>query len=258
VSAGVFALGAVVVLTLPRISGLETRAGSSFRGMVEAVRWLRFAPATLVLVVLSATTSLLAYAYIPLLGALSRDVIGAGSGGLGILTATSGIGMAASALTANSIGIRLRRGRSVVVLMILGATCMAALSVSTVLIVSVGLVVAVAYLGSSRSSIGQFLMQSLTPPRMRGRVASLADFVGQVMSISGSLAVGALAVDHGPTAVLVGAGSAIVIIVVVVTLLSRRIMALDVDSEAQPVIGGTPYFEGRVEGRRGGPLSDRP
>ena len=113
VSAAVFGLGALTVLTLPRIEGLETRSGSSVRGMLEAVRWLRHAPATLVLVVLSATASLLAYAYIPLLGALSRDVIGAGSAGLGTLTSTSGIGMVASALTANSLGARLRRGRSV-------------------------------------------------------------------------------------------------------------------------------------------------
>src|SRR6185436_3584351 len=73
VSAAVFGLGALIVLTLPRIEGLETRSGSSIRGMLEAVRWLRHAPATLVIVVLSATASLLAYSYIPLLGALSRD-----------------------------------------------------------------------------------------------------------------------------------------------------------------------------------------
>src|SRR5262249_31143298 len=149
----------VVVLTLPRVAGLETRTDSTLRGMLEAVRWLRWAPATLALVVFSATASLLAYAYIPLLGALSRDVLGAGSTGLGTLTSTSGIGMVASALTANAVGARLRRGRSVVVLMSLGATAMALLGFSTVLIVSVGLVIMVAYLGSSRSSIGQFLLQ---------------------------------------------------------------------------------------------------
>jgi MFS family permease len=248
VSAIVFAAGAAVVLTLPRISGLETRAGSSFRGMLEAVRWLRYAPATLVLVVFGATASCLAYAYIPLLGAISRDVLGAGSGGLGILTATSGIGMVASALTANALGTRLRRGRSVVVLLIIGAVCMAALGASTILAVSVALVIAVAYVGSSRSSIAQFLLQSLTPPRMRGRVASLADFIGQILTIIGSLSVGALAVTYGPTAVLLGCSGAIIAIVVLVTLSSRRILVLDVDREATPVIGGTPYVEGRVHG----------
>jgi MFS family permease len=248
VSAAVFAVGAAVVLTLPRISGLETRGGSSFRGMLEAVRWLRYAPATLVLVVFGATASMLAYAYIPLLGALSRDVIGAGSAGLGTLTATSGIGMVASALTANALGARLRRGRSVVVLLILGAIGMAALGASTVLLVSIVLVIAVAYFSSSRSSIAQFLLQSLTPPRMRGRVASLADFVGQILTIIGSLAVGALAVPYGPTAVLFACSAAIVAMVIIVTLLSPRILVLDVDTEAKPVIGGAPYVEGRVGG----------
>jgi MFS family permease len=248
VCACVFGLGAVTALTLPRIGGLETRGGNSLRGMAEAVGWLRHAPATLVLVVLAGATSLLAYAYIPLLGALSRDVIGAGSAGLGVLTATSGIGMVASALTANTVGTRLGRGRSVVLLMALGAGAMAALGASTILVVSIGLVICVAYLGSSRSSISQFLIQSLTPPRMRGRVASLAEFVGQIMSIVGSLAVGALAVSHGPTAVLVGAGAAILGFVLLVTLLFRRILALDVNADAKVVVGSVPYVEGRLAG----------
>lgn len=248
VSAAVFAVGTAAVLTLPRIEGLETRSGNSLRGMVEAVQWLRYAPATLVLVVFAATASLLSYAYIPLLGALSRDVIGAGSAGLGTLTSTSGIGMFASALTANSVGARLRRGRSVVVLMLLGAVAMIALGASTLLGLSVALVVLVAYLGSSRSSIAQFLLQSLTPARMRGRVASLADFIGQIMTIVGSLAVGAAATRVGPTEVLAASGAAIIVVVLVVSAIAPRILALDVDSDARPVVRGEPYVEGRVGG----------
>jgi len=252
VSAAVFFVGVAAVLTLPRIAGLETRSDSSFRGMVEAVRWLRFAPATLVLVVFAAAANLLAYAYIPLLGALSRDVIGAGSTGLGTLTSTSGIGMVASALTANTLGARLGRGRGVVALMIMGAVAMAALGVSSILAVSVALVIFTAYLGSSRSSIAAFLLQSLTPARMRGRVASLADFIGQTMTITGSLAVGAAATSFGPTEVLAACGAGIVAIVLVVTALSPRILVLDVDREAKPVVRGQPYVEGRV----GGPLAE--
>jgi MFS family permease len=248
VSAAVFMIGSLAVLTLPRIEGLETRSASSFRGMVEAVRWLRHAPATLVLVVFAAAANLLAYAYIPVLGALSRDVIGAGSSGLGLLTSTSGFGMVASALTANTLGARLRRGRAVCLLMVVGAVAMDALGVSAILPLSVALVVVVAYLGSSRSSIAQFLLQSLTPARMRGRVASLADFIGQLMTIAGSLAVGAAATRFGPTEVLAACGAGIVLVVLVVLVLSPRILGLDVDHEARPVVRGEPYVEGRVAG----------
>ena len=244
VSAGMFALGVLVVLSLPRIGGLDMRTGSTLRGMLEAVSWLRRAPATLALVVLGALASLLTYAYIPLLGALSRDVIGAGAAGLGILTATSGVGMVASALTAHTVGNSLRRGRGVIATMILGAIAMAALGVSTVLIVSVALIVVVTYLGSTRSSMASYLMQSLTPPRLRGRVASLADFIAQIMSIGGSLAVGALAISLGPTTVLLWAGAATIVGVLVVTLIAPRLLSLDVDREAHPVIGDRPYAEG--------------
>jgi MFS family permease len=248
VSAAMFGLGILAVLTLPRLGGLDHRAGNTVRGIVEAVSWLRRAPATLVLVVLGATASLLAYSYVPLLGALSRDVLGAGSGGLGVLTATSGIGMVISGIAANSVGSRLRRGRGVVVTMIVGALCMAALGVSSILVLSIGLVVVVAFLGSTRSALSSYLMQSLTPPRMRGRVTSLADFVAQIMSIMGSLAVGAAAASAGVSAVLVAAGLIIVGVVGLVVLVWPRILQLDVNATAQPVVGNRPYVEGAGPG----------
>jgi MFS family permease len=236
------------VLTLPRLGGLDHRAGNTVRGIVEAVTWLRGAPATLVLVVLGALASLLAYSYVPLLGALSRDVLGAGSGGLGLLTATSGIGMVISGLAANSVGVRLRRGRGVVVAMIAGAIGMAALGVSSILVLSIGLVVVVAFLGSTRSALSSYLMQSLTPPRMRGRVTSLADFVAQIMSVAGSLAVGAAAASAGVTAVLVAGGLIIVAVIGLVVLFWPRILQLDVDAKAQPIVGDRPYVEGAGAG----------
>ncbi len=251
VTAAIFVLGAVVVLTFPRIAGLDRRSGSTLQGMAEAVRWLRWAPATLALVVLGATASALSFAYIPLLGVISRDVIHAGSAGLGTLTATSGIGMLASAVLANTVGIQLRRGRGVVVTMGLGACCMAALGVSSVLAVSVVLVICVAFLSSTRSSLAQFLMQSLSPPRMRGRVASLADFIGQVLTIAGSLAVGALAATFGPTPVLVGCGVAILAMVGLTVVAWPRILSIDVDHEARPVIGNRPYTDGQRGGHHG-------
>ena len=246
VSAAIFAVGCIVVLTMPRVKALESRSGSTLNGMVEAVRWLRYAPATLVLVVLGAASSLLAYTYIPLLGAISRDVIGAGPSGLGTLTSTSGIGMVASALTANSLGIRLRRGRGVVIVMLLGAAGVAALAYSTVLALSVAIVIFVAYLGSTRSSMAQYLMQSISPPRMRGRIASLADFLAQIMSIIGSLAAGVLAASFGASIVLLGASVLLAAIVGIVVLAWPRLLALDVDRESHPVISGRPYAEGKA------------
>jgi MFS family permease len=245
VSAAIFGIGCIVVLSLPRVKPLESRTGSTLNGMVEAIRWLRWAPATLALVVVGAVSSLVGYAYIPLLGAISRDVIGAGPAGLGTLTSTSGIGMVISALTVNTLGVRLRRGRGVVVTMLLGAVAMAALGYSRVLALSVVLVASVAFLGSTRSSLAQFLMQSISPPRMRGRIASLADFMAQIMSIVGSLAVGVLAATWGATAVLLGCAIVVATIVSLVLLAWPRILDLDVDREAHAMIGGRPYVEGR-------------
>ena len=248
VSAAMFGFGILAVMTLPRLGGLDHLAGNTVRGLVESVAWLRRAPATLALVVLGALASLLAYSYVPLLGALSRDVIGSGSAGLGILTATSGIGMVISGIAANSVGMRLRRGRGVVITMVLGGVGMAALGISSILVLSIGLVVVVAFLGSTRSALSSYLMQSLTPPRMRGRVTSLADFVAQIMSVAGSLAVGAAAATIGVTSVLVASGVIIVAVVVLVVLVWPRILQLDVDARAQPVVGDRPYVEGAGAG----------
>ena len=156
--------------------------------------------------------------------------------------------MVASALIANSVGVRLRRGRGVVVTMTLGALAMAALGQSRILGLSVLLVIVVAFLGSTRSSLSQFLLQSLSPPRMRGRVASVADFVGQTMTISGSLAVGVLAAQWGPSAVIFGCAAAIILAVIVLCVAFPRMLSLDVDREARPVIRGLPYVEGLPPG----------
>jgi MFS family permease len=247
ICAAIFAVGSLVILSLPRIKGLETHA-STLRGMGEAVRWLRYAPATLALVVLGATASGLAYAYIPLLGALSRDVIHSGSTGLGVLTATSGFGMLASGVLANTVGIRLRRGRGIAAVMVVGAAGMIGLGLSTVLLVSVFLVITIAFTGSTRSAMSSFLMQSLSPPRMRGRVASLADFVGQIMTIFGSLLVGILAVSYGPTEVLIACAIGLLAVLALVVIAWPRFLAIDVDPHAQPVIAGRPYAEGRPTG----------
>jgi MFS family permease len=246
VCAALFGLGALAVLTLPRVQGLEGRSGPVLRGMAEALHWMRRAPATVVLVAFAAVASLFSYTYIPLLGALSRDVIGAGPSGLGILTACSGAGMFLSALTVNAVGVRVGRGRGVAGAMIIGAIAMALLGQSTVLVVSIGLVAIVAYLSSVRSSLGQFLLQALAPPRMRGRVASVSDFIGQIMSIIGSLAAGLLAASFGVPLTLLACGAAIVLTIAVIVVAWPRILRLDVDGDAHPMVAGSAYVEGSI------------
>jgi MFS family permease len=240
----IFGLGTVATLSLPRVAGLELREGPTIRGMIEAGRWMRRAPATIALVTLSAIASMFSYAYIPLLGALSRDVIGAGSAGLGLLTAVSGIGMLISAVVVNALGARVGRGRSVAATMITGAIAMAVLGQSSVLLLSAVVVAVVAFLGSVRGSIGQFLVQALAPPRMRGRIASLGDFSAQVMAITGSLAAGALAASFGASATLLAFSVAIIVLTGLVAITWPSLLKLDVDPEARPLLAGVPYAEG--------------
>jgi hypothetical protein len=83
---------------------------------------------------------------------------------------------------------------------------------------------------------------------MRRRVTSLADFVAQLMSIVGSLAVGAAAASAGATVVLVAAGLLIVAAVGLIVLLWPRILQLDVDGRARAVVGDRPYVEGAGAG----------
>ncbi len=240
----IFGLGTAATLSLPRVAGLELREGPTIHGMIEAGRWMRRAPATIALVALSACASMFSYAYIPLLGALSRDVIGAGSAGLGLLTAVSGVGMLVSAVVVNALGARVGRGRTVAATMIAGAAAMALLGQSTMLLLSAGIVAVVAFLGSVRGSIGQFLVQALAPPRMRGRIASLGDFTAQIMAITGSLTAGALAASFGVSMTLLGFGVAIIVVTGAIALAWPRLLRLDVDPEARPMIGGVGYAEG--------------
>ena len=68
------------------------------------------------------------------------------------------------------------------------------------------------------------------------------------MSITGSLAVGAAAASAGASAALVAAGLIIVAVVGLVVLVWPRILQLDVDARARPVVGDRPYVEGAGSG----------
>src|SRR5207244_5923028 len=46
VSAAIFGVGALVVVTLPRVTGLDTRSGNTLRGRADGVGWVRRPPAT--------------------------------------------------------------------------------------------------------------------------------------------------------------------------------------------------------------------
>ena len=101
VNAVTLATVAVVLWRLPlaTASAAATRAESSmWSNLVDGLRYVRADPTVLVLLVLAAVPGLFMLNYLPMLPVYARDILDIGAGGLGLLTASIGVGALTGAL----------------------------------------------------------------------------------------------------------------------------------------------------------------
>lgn len=158
------------------------------------------------LIVMTSILSIFGFSYVVLLPVFARDVLHVGARGLGLLTASIGVGALASALGLAAFGARIRKGK---ILLWAGPTF--ALSVG-VFAVSRWFPLALLALAASgfamvlENAVTNTLLQTLVPDALRGRVMGFWTFVFVGFAPIGSLQVGWLAGRFGaPAAVGIGA-----------------------------------------------------
>ena len=203
---------AVVALLFARLPLPPTRAV----GRLQTALWgdlqdgLRFAarePIVATLVLLAAAPALFVLPYLTFLPVFARDVLEICAPGLGLLTASIGVGALTGALT---MAIRRPAGGSGVVLV--GGLVTMSISLATfALSPFVPLTcLALAILGASQVayySTTNLLLQVRVPARLRGRVHSLYTLTSIGLFPIGNLIAGALAERVGvPTVLAVGGG----------------------------------------------------
>lgn len=201
---------AAVFFSLPRrpASALSRAQASLWSNLLDGLRFVRARRAIAALVLLAGLPALLLLNYLVLLPVFARDVLDIGAAGLGLLSASIGVGALAGA-----IGLAVLRPSGASGVWLLGALAVAGaaeavFAVSRAVPVSI---VALAVLGACQVvyyATTNTLVQVLVPPRLRGRVMSLYILTSSGLIPIGNILAGVVAERASPT-VAVGAGAAL-------------------------------------------------
>jgi predicted MFS family arabinose efflux permease len=145
--------------------------------------------------------------YSILLPVFARDVLAAGSGGLGLMTAATGIGAMIGALGLARRHRRMRPGRTVAAAVAVLAAALLAFSASRALALSLALLVIVGAAMLVQMATSNTILQLLSPPELRGRIISVYMLAFMGMAPLGSLSAGALARGIGAPSTVAAGGA---------------------------------------------------
>ncbi len=201
--------------------------GSFFASLREGLQYLRENRLILSLMFLGLAPVVLAMPYVSLLPIFALDVLQVGSVGQGLLLSSVGVGALLGALGIASLGQFRRKG-----LLLLGGAIVFGLSLiafsrSTWMPLSLLCLFIAGVSNASYTSQNQTIIQTLTPPRLRGRILSIYMLNRGLMPLGSLLAGGLAAWLGGPWAVtLMGASCAL--LAIGVALKTPAIRELDI------------------------------
>ncbi len=176
---------------------------------------------------------------------LTRDLLHSGPGDLGLITASTGIGVIVGAFVMEGVGRAIGRGRTIILMVVMGAGAMTLLAVSRSLPVSMALAGVMACVLIVFRTTVIAVLQALAPARMRGRILSIFEIAFWGINPVGGVLGGILADSIGTMQMFLVFGGATVIAVVVATLGDRALARMDLDTRARVVIGDAVYSDGR-------------
>jgi MFS family permease len=177
-AAGAFYVNAasfVAVLWGLALMRFPAREAAPSRSVVDDLRggfaYLRSHPSLRTLVLLALVPMVLGTPYQTMLTVFAKDVLNVGGGGLGILTACTGIGAMAGSLTVASLSER-KRGRLMLAAMVGYGLSLLIFSTSPWFLLSVPLLVVVGLSQQLYMVINNSMIQTYVDPAYRGRVLS--------------------------------------------------------------------------------------
>jgi len=239
------AIAWVMTLTLPAVPGLETSRKGSMRDFPDALAWMARSSNARTLLLLGMAVSMFVYSYVSLMPILTRDLLRSGPADLGLITASTGIGVIVGAFVMEGVGRAIGRGRTIILMALIGAAAMALLAFSRSLPVSMVLAGVMACVLIVFRTTVMALLQALAPGRMRGRILSIFEIAFWGINPVGGVLGGLLADGVGTMQMFLVFGCCTAIAVVVAVLADRALARMDLDSRGHVVIGDTVYFDGR-------------
>jgi MFS family permease len=204
---GVAALGillsALLLLSVPRPAALAGGAPPRLRDIGDALRWVRSVRPASIVVVLGAVSALCLWPYLALLPVVARDLVSGEAGELGWLVAAGGLGAIISAFVAEPLGRTLGRGRVLAGSLVAGGILLVLLAFAGEAWTALSLVVLVTVAVVVWTATTNVILQSLSPPALRGRVLALHGVIFFSCIPVGMLGAGLVADLIGVTATLV-------------------------------------------------------
>lgn len=197
-------------------------SGSMLSELAGGLGYLAGKPMLRTLVILALVPFVLGMPYMTMLTVFASDVLQVGGGGLGLLTACSGVGAVTGALWVASQAHRVKLGHLMLVGMIcFGATiCIFSLSswfwLSVVMLLAVGASQQI-YMASNNA-----LIQTSVEEKYRGRVLSTL-FLNRGMVPLGTMIAGVGTSIFGVQATLATMGGLLLVLALLVTRLSRSV-----------------------------------
>jgi MFS family permease len=240
VPAFVIAASGVLVATLlfaslPKAVPLETTGGTriSRRDLADALGWVRRTPAAIALIAIDATLAGVVYPYTAIVPVIARDLLAGGAGDLGLLVAAGGVGAILGAAVLAPAARRAGQGRLALCAVVTAGVGVASLgfSHSVVLSSAVAAVIGGASIGASVTTA--LLVQTMTPPRLRGRVLALDSVIFNLVNPASLLVLGLSVEAFGAAPVLLTMGVLTALCVAAVALAHRPVLHLDVDASGE-------------------------
>ena len=210
-------------------SATTTRPPAGRPPRFEVVNWIKQKPEVLSLIGLGASAALFAFGYVAVLPVVSRDLIHAGPGGLGLMTAAGGVGVLVTVLFGDVLGRRFGRGFTLTASVGLAAASIAVIGISSSLLVSVCFAGLLAASLNSYFLTNNLLLQAIAPSRLRGRVLSIYGLIFWAVLPMGSLGASFLVDGIGVRAVLWIMAGLTFVSVSLIAAVYRTLVALDVD-----------------------------
>ena len=213
--------------TQPRRARRATDGRAIWRDLVEGFSYVRGRPRVLMLILLSAVTSVFGVPYLTMMPLFARDVLRLDASGLSLLLGAAGAGSFCAALWITFLGDVRGKGWYVLGGTFAFGVCLVGFALSETLWSALLFLFLVGFGVVSAVAVSNMLLQQLVTDEMRGRVMSmfLLSFIGAWPI--GNLLAGTAAKYYGAPRTLAAGGIVVAAFVAYVAASSPRLRSLD-------------------------------
>ncbi len=196
---GVSFIAVIIVLRLMDVKPIigAKRDANPIAQMREGLGYIRYNQVVLTLLGMVAMANIFAFGYSALIPAFAQDVLHQGPAGLGLLSASVGVGALIGALTVASLGNFQRRGMLLTFGNVFFPMMVLLFAASSIFPLSMAILVGAGLGFMIQNAMTNTLIQTAVPDHLRGRVMSVYMLVFQGFFPIGSLMAGTIAEHFG-------------------------------------------------------------